>query len=530
MAGYPTLGSVALHPAVAAAATHPVVAPILTLAQQLSQASQLPAVQAIRDAQAQADAAAKQNQQTVAGYYAALAPIMQHIAPAVGQGYQQAAGMDALLGKGFGNELGQQQAANQTQAQGILGLAGAPAGQQANVNQMIGGQGTQNALGWLNGGLPATGLEQAGAAAQAAASSLPASVAGQGGQQLASLLARQQAADQGFAQKRTDLAAQLPGLILKNENTLANQAATNAYHNAEANAATENAATGRLRANTAATEAQAMTQYRQTMAGIAEQRAQSYQQAVKVDAAYKNGELSAKQYEDKISALKAQTAQYSAQERAAVAQFNAQTSRMNAQTSRIRASKTSPKIVGDDKTGRFIANGDGSFTPLPGVLGKPVTSTKAGSASTDRLLTNHIEGMLKGTATRYVHSPTDPNAVNGFVPVPGTGPSTAASYQDAIGYAMAAGKTKPQATALVNQLVPMGQNGRPYVGKAAVNEVITATKQLFATPGAFTSADAAARQLKSSGLLPGLSLSRVRAIITAQIPKVNVGPNVFGNG
>lgn len=243
----------------------PSYAPIITLALQLAKAAQLPQTQAIHNAQAQSDAAARAQAASISGYTAALAPILAHIAPAVQQGYTQAAGLDALLGKGFGNDLGTDQGAANSQAQSILNNSGGQA-QLGGVQQAIGGQGVQNALGFLNGGLPAQGLNQAGAAFGAAAKTLPAAFAGQGQQELGSLAAKQQLADQGFGQKLTDLAAQLPGLVLKNENTLQTQQALQDYHNAQLS--------------------------------INEQRA-------KDTAAYQRGELTARQYANKISASRA---------------------------------------------------------------------------------------------------------------------------------------------------------------------------------------------------------------------------------
>lgn len=147
------------------------------------------------------------------------------------QGYSQAAGLDALLGKGFGNQLGQSQDAANAQAQDLLRLSGGQA-QLPGVQQAIGGVPVQNALGFLHGGLPTQGLNQAGAAFGAAARMLPAEFAGTGQEQVASVLAKAALADQGFGQKRADLAAQLPGLILKNEDTLATWQATEDYRNA----------------------------------------------------------------------------------------------------------------------------------------------------------------------------------------------------------------------------------------------------------------------------------------------------------
>lgn len=471
-----TLGLPAGPPVGTAGAGGQVAYPALTIAQQLAAAAQLPAVQKITDAQAASDAAARSQQQTIQGYMHALAPIIAGIAPGVQQGYQQAAGMDALLGKGFGNELQGQQQQNQEQANGILQTAGATPGQAGAVGSAIGGPGVANALGWLNGGLPATGLNQAGAAFGAAARALPAEFAGEGMQQVQSSQARQSLADAGFAQKQSDLAAQYPGLVTKNYLQVQNQQATQAYHDATIK--------------------------------ISAARADIAAQAQADAAAYQKGELSARDYANKIAATRANNAQLDAQQRETIAQYNANTSRMNAGTNRIRALK--PTLTGTNATGKFLVNPDGSYSRLPGPLGKPATS-----GSQQRLLAGQIKAMYGGTAPRYIHSPGAPGAdANGFLEEPGTGPGTAKPYTDAINYAVAAGKTPAQARAIVNQIYkpgyPLGANGaaipgvsRPYEGRQAVK---IAMEFFESAMQAKDSKQVALQHATSTGLFPAGAL------------------------
>ena len=337
----------------------PSYAPIITLALQLAKAAQLPQTQAIHNAQAQSDAAARAQAASISGYTAALAPILAHIAPAVQQGYTQAAGLDALLGKGFGNDLGTDQGAANSQAQSILNNSGGQA-QLGGVQQAIGGQGVQNALGFLNGGLPAQGLNQAGAAFGAAAKTLPASFAGQGTQELGSLAAKQQLVDQGFGQKLTDLAAQLPGLVSNNALSIQQQQELQSYHNQEVR--------------------------------ISQQRAND-------TAAYQRGELNAREYANKIAAYNAnsrriydQTLAKLSSERVGISQQNANTSatRLRIQTAPKYSASVSRSLgYRADQYGNPIG---GKITPLPGftsgadgAIVKTSSSTKAKQLTPEQL-------------------------------------------------------------------------------------------------------------------------------------------------
>lgn len=331
----------------------PSFAPIISLAQQLAQATQLPQIQAIRDAQATSDAQARASDATIAGYTKALANTLSQIAPATQQGYNQAAGMTALLGKGFGDQLGVSQQQNQDQANGILQLSGGQAqapGINAVTNPNIGG-----ALGFLNGGLPAQGIAQAGAAYGAAARALPAAFAGQGLQQIAATNAQQGLTDQNYLQKLANIEAQYPGVFLKTENQLATQQATQAKD--AASIASD----------------QSLVQYRQVESQINEQKLQAQIAKDQATAAYQKGELTAKQYADKINAYKAQVTALNDKANQAVRNYQAQTSRMNAVSSRERANaevaKSAPGVFSSTTSRALGYRADQYGNPI----GKKVT-------------------------------------------------------------------------------------------------------------------------------------------------------------
>lgn len=206
----------------------PPIAPPLTEAQQIAQwvqATQLPQMQAITDAEnashAQETASATQTQ----GYYKALAQLLSTLGPETQGTYAAASGAQAAFGKGFSDGLANVQTQMQGQSNDALGVAGAPASQAADVTQSIGGTGATDALYASGGYIPATDLNREGAAFTAAANMLPASAAGEGAQSIQNLIAASNTADQGFNQQRSDLAAQVPGLALQYQSQLATQAA-----------------------------------------------------------------------------------------------------------------------------------------------------------------------------------------------------------------------------------------------------------------------------------------------------------------
>lgn len=432
-------------PAAAPSGALPVFPPSVTLAQILAHAALQAPTQAVQEQQASSDAAARAQAASITGYMSALAPLLQHIAPAVQQGYTQAAGMDALLGKGFADETSQQQGANTGQANQILGLSGAPPGQHTEVGQAIGGPGVANALGWLNGGLPATGLEQAGAAYGAAAKALPAEFAGQGLEQIQSLQAKQGLADQGYAQKVADIQARYPDLFLKSEQQVTKDQQTAANDQSM------------IDARTAATKINA------AKVGIAQQVAADR-------AAYQRGELSARDFSNKIQAARAQTAALDAEQRTAIARANAVTSRMNAQTSRSRVQAvTTPKF--SSSTSRSLGYRADQFGNPILVNGSPRLlpgfgfDAKGDIVKTSTSSTTKVHGFTPAQLTRMRSSADNiaASAFHGAIAKSGKA-LPPVSYEEAINEERNAGYPLWLAVPIVNGYYKAGGRNSPLYG------------------------------------------------------------------
>src|SRR4029450_13329287 len=165
-------------------------------------AATLPAEQKI------AEASTVAGQKAIQGYYGALTPLLERIVPQVQAGYTQAAELDALLGRGFGGTLASGDAATNAANAATMNLTG---GTMPPVDNSPVGR----ALGWLGAGLEAQGLNVTGAAAGAAAQMMPGQIAAMGGEAVTSLARAQQEADREFSAQRANLAAQIPGLVLK---------------------------------------------------------------------------------------------------------------------------------------------------------------------------------------------------------------------------------------------------------------------------------------------------------------------------
>ena len=439
----------------------------------------------------------------ISGYYQALGPLLAQAAPGVQAGYQQAAGTDAMLGSAFGGQLNGMDAANNQQAQSILQGQGAPAGQQANAAAATGTPGLGDALGWLNAGLPAQGLTQAGAAYGAAARLLPGQVSQLGGQELAQNAAIGAGQQTTQDQKIAALAARIPGLMETYAPSIAREDASAGAAQSLANYRNNQTAIDQQKVVLAANVAQA----KQKLAG----------QVAAANVAYHNGELSAKDYADRLAAAKLKATQIDDAARIAIEQQNANTSQYRATHP---SASSSLKIEEASNGAKYIVNHDGSVTPLPGALGQP--KSKVASGSTQRLITNHVQAMAEGSAPRYEHVGVGaPGAdANGFVQIPGTGQGQ--PYQDAINYARGAGQTQAQAVSLANRFYQMGQNGRPYAGKMA----LTVARQFVAE--AVKSGDtkqAALAKGLATGLLPKAAL--VTAVNQAYLVKVKA-PGAFG--
>lgn len=185
-------------------------------------AAQFPASQALTDESKQSAAAALAQAQTTQGYYKALAGILQQIAPGVQAGYDTAGANDAAFGKGFSDGLAHVQSQLGDEAGNVLAVSGGQ-GQAGQVTGQIGGTNATDALYNLGGYLPSTSLEAAGAAAGAAAKSLPAAFAGQGAQAIQGIGNQQLVDQKAIAQKINDLKAQVPGLATTYTHQLATE-------------------------------------------------------------------------------------------------------------------------------------------------------------------------------------------------------------------------------------------------------------------------------------------------------------------
>ena len=447
-----------------------------------------PSIQAAQAAQAQDAANTTANAKLLAGYYGALGPLLAQIAPGVQAGYQQAAGTDAILGSAFGGQLTGQDAMNAGQAASILQGQGAPAGQITVAQNATGSPGLGDALGWLNAGLPAQGLTQAGAAYGAAARMLPASVAGIGGQEIAqnnTLGAAQNATEQ---QKIDNAVARIPGLLETYAPTIA-------------------------RENAALASAQSLANYRTVQTQVAQEKVKLSAQVDAANVAYHNGELSAKQYADQLSAAKLKATQLDDQAKLAISQFSANTSRMNATTSAYRATHPSLKIEEASNGAKYVVNSDGTASLLPGALGQPKSKSATSSASSVRLIANHISGMFAGSAPKYLHDPSAPGAdASGYALVQDTAPQ---SYTDAVNYALAAyNGNKTAALSAVNRIYKPGYpqvNGspvpgvsRPYAGKQAVSVALDFMK---AASAAGETKPQAAAKAAALHLLPAAAIT-----------------------
>ncbi len=480
-------------PAAAPAAAQPQYAPVLDLAKALAAAAQLPQRQQITETQAANDASAAQQVQAIHGYTSALAQIIASIAPAVQQGYTQAANETGTLGAGFGNLLNAGQAPRQAEAANLLATSGGQA-QQPLVNQATGTPALGGALGWLNGGLPAQGLEQAGAAYGAAARALPAQFAGEGLQQIGSVEANRQAQDASSAQKLSDLEAQYPGLLLKTVGQVqsqqtAAQSAADLARSREAAISGVDPLTGRptLAARTAdattrarESAATSLSDYRQTMAKISAQRAAD-------TAAYQNGELTVRQYSAKVNAASKAESAAEARARIAVSRYNAATSRINATT------PTPHYTTVSDATGTYVVDEDtGGKRKVAG----PKIAAPSSSAPTTKKINGVTyqwdadrKGWIKSTLPKDTSSGSKagqdaafPNLsktqvvhlrsgiANAFYGVPEkkdvSGKVTQAAlppvdYQTAITEGVKHGYSQAGATKMANRFYKPGERGRP---------------------------------------------------------------------
>lgn len=185
-------------------------------------AAQLPQTQALQQAQTSDAATAKAQEAATTGYYQALAQALQSIAPQVNQGYNTASANDAAIAKGYADGLQHVQSLAGQQNNAVLNVSGGTQ-QAGQVAQATGGPAEAGALYGMTGAIPATNLSNEGAAFGAAASMMPATAAGLGAQQIQRVAQQEQVNQNQFAQQKSDLAAQVPGLQLNYGNQLLTQ-------------------------------------------------------------------------------------------------------------------------------------------------------------------------------------------------------------------------------------------------------------------------------------------------------------------
>jgi hypothetical protein len=180
-------------------------------------------------AQTQADQASQQQQQNITGLSAALGEILKGIGPGVEQTYSDASARQSAFAKGFSDHMQEQLGQNAKGTSSFLqNVVGAPASQIADVAGKVAPAAAGDTLYGLRGYIPASNLNEEGAAFAAAAKELPGIADAQGLQQIAKVQAAQRTTDQGFATQLADLMAKVPGL----RTSLESQYRTADYHQA----------------------------------------------------------------------------------------------------------------------------------------------------------------------------------------------------------------------------------------------------------------------------------------------------------
>ena len=156
----------------------------------------------IKQAQATTDQASQANQHNVTGLSSALAGILQGIAPQVQQDYGDAATRQAAFAKGFSDHLQQTLGQNATNTSSFLqNIVGAPSSQVSQVASQVAPSAAGDTLYGVRGYIPASTLNEEGAAYTANARQLPAIANSQGLQQIGKIQADQAKQDAAFAQQ-----------------------------------------------------------------------------------------------------------------------------------------------------------------------------------------------------------------------------------------------------------------------------------------------------------------------------------------
>lgn len=183
------------------------------------------ATKPIQQAQTTYDTQSQGQQQNITGLTQALAGILGGIAPGVQKTYQTAADSQAAFAKGFSDQMQQRLGQNATDTSSFLqNIVGAPASQIADVAGKVNPAGAADTLYGLRGFIPASTLNEEGAAYTANAQMLPGIANSQGLQQIGKVQAAQRAQDATFAQQIASEAAKGPEYGRQIGNDLFNQA------------------------------------------------------------------------------------------------------------------------------------------------------------------------------------------------------------------------------------------------------------------------------------------------------------------
>lgn len=174
----------------------------------------------IKQAQTTYDQGSQQQQQNVTGLTSALAGILGGIAPQVQGTYKQASDNQAGFAKGYSDFMQQQLAQNAGSTSDYLkNIVGAPSSQITQVADQVGAPHAGDTSYALGGYIPASTLNEEGAAYTANAQQLPAIANSQGLRQIGSIQGAQQKQDADFANQIATVAGQIPKLTNDLTNT-----------------------------------------------------------------------------------------------------------------------------------------------------------------------------------------------------------------------------------------------------------------------------------------------------------------------
>ena len=184
----------------------------------------------VKQAQTTYDQQAQQQQGNVTGLTQALASILQGIAPGVQKTYDDASTRQAAFAKGFSDQMQQHLGENASSTSSFLqNIVGAPSSQIAATSAKVAPQAAGDTLYGLRGYIPASTLNEEGAAYTANAQQLPGIAQSQGLQQIGKIQAAQRAQDASFAQQIGSEAGKAP----QYQRQLTNDAANQAYKDAQ---------------------------------------------------------------------------------------------------------------------------------------------------------------------------------------------------------------------------------------------------------------------------------------------------------